>query len=346
MIKAGIIGASGYAGQELMRLLVQHPECEIEVITSKTYKNKPFHQIYGNFMGITAKSCEEFDMAHIAKEVDVLFIALPHGIASKQLTDEILKDTKVIDLGADYRLKSQDTYEEWYGVRHGSPQLLEQAVYGLCELNRHEIKKSNLIGNPGCYTTCSILTLAPLVKEKMIDPNSIIIDAKSGVSGAGRALHLGTHFTECNETIKAYKIAAHRHTPEIEEALAFHEQEVTLSFTPHLVPMNRGILITAYAGLLKGYTYEEIKAVYEQYYSKEKFVRLLPEDVFPETKWVKGSNYCDINFQIDERTGRIILLGAIDNLVKGAAGQAIQNMNIIFGLAEDTGINMIPTFPI
>ncbi|QUI23927.1 N-acetyl-gamma-glutamyl-phosphate reductase [Vallitalea pronyensis] len=346
MIKAGIIGASGYAGQELMRLLVQHPECEIEAITSKTYKDKSFHQIYGNFMGITSKSCQALDMAHMAKEVDVLFIALPHGIASNQLTASILKDTKVIDLGADYRLKSQATYEKWYGVSHGSPDLLKQAVYGLCELNRDAIKQSTLIGNPGCYTTCSILTLAPLVKEKMIDVTSIIIDAKSGVSGAGRALHLGTHFTECNETIKAYKIAAHRHTPEIEQALSDDEQEVTLSFTPHLVPMNRGILVTAYAKLLKGYTYDDIKAVYEQYYHEEKFVRLLPQGIFPETKWVKGSNYCDINFEIDERTGRIILLGAIDNLIKGAAGQAVQNMNILFGLEEDTGINMIPAFPI
>lgn len=346
MIKAGIIGASGYAGQELMRLLMQHPECEMKTVTSKSYVDKPYSEIYGNFTGITSKACEKLDMEQIAKEVDVLFIALPHGIASNEVTEEVLSHTKVIDLGADYRLQDIEVYKKWYGVEHGSPQLLKEAIYGLCEVNRQDIKGSRLIGNPGCYTTCSILTLLPLIKEKMIDVNSIIIDAKSGVSGAGRGLHLGTHYTECNESIKAYKIAAHRHTPEIEAALSEGHEPVTLSFTPHLVPMNRGILITAYAQLEHKYTYDEIKAVYNKYYSNEKFIRLLPQGVYPETKWVKGSNYCDMNFEIDERTGRIILLGAIDNLVKGAAGQAIQNMNILFDLDEATGLEMIPVFPI
>ncbi|GKX31120.1 N-acetyl-gamma-glutamyl-phosphate reductase [Vallitalea longa] len=347
MIKTGIIGATGYAGQELMRLLIQHPDCEVEVISSRTYKDTNYNQVYGNYMGITSDKLVDIEIDEISKKVDVLFIALPHGIASNKISAEILQKTKVIDLGADYRLNDLSVYEKWYGVSHGSPQLINEAVYGLCELKRKEIKKADLIANPGCYTTCSILSLMPLVKNNIIDKNSIIVDAKSGVTGAGRALNLGTHFTECNDSIKAYKIASHRHTPEIEQELSIAgDSNITISFTPHLIPMNRGILITAYASLDKKYTYKDIKEVYEGCYKDEQFIRLLPEGVFPETKWVKGSNYCDINFQIDERTNRIIVLGAIDNLIKGAAGQAVQNMNIIFGLEENKGLEMIPSFPI
>jgi N-acetyl-gamma-glutamyl-phosphate reductase len=298
-------------------------------------------------MNIASNKLVDEDIDEMAKKVDVLFIALPHGIASNKITTDILEKTKVIDLGADYRLDDLSVYEKWYGVSHGSKELINEAVYGLCELKREDIKKTNLIANPGCYTTCSILSLMPLVKNNLIDNNSIIIDAKSGVTGAGRALNLGTHFTECNESIKAYKIASHRHTPEIEQQLSgVTNSSVTISFTPHLIPMNRGILTTSYASLNKKYTTKDIKEVYENCYKDEQFIRLLPEGVFPETRWVKGSNYCDINFQIDERTNRIIVLGAIDNLIKGAAGQAVQNMNIIFGLKESTGIKMVPAFPI
>ena len=347
MIKAGIIGATGYAGQELMRLLMQHPDCEVEMISSRTYKDTNYDKVYGNFLNITSDKLVDIEMEEMAKKVDVLFIALPHGIASKKVSADILKNTKVIDLGADYRLNSKEIYEEWYGVSHESEDLIDRAVYGLCELKREEIKKADLIANPGCYTTCSILSLMPLVKDELIDKNSIIVDAKSGVTGAGRALNLGTHFTECNDSIKAYKIASHRHTPEIEQELSLvTDNQISISFTPHLIPMNRGILITGYASLKKKCTYKDIKDVYEKYYEDERFIRLLPEGVFPETKWVKGSNYIDINFQIDERTNRIIVLGAIDNLIKGAAGQAVQNMNLLFGLEESKGLEMIPAFPI
>lgn len=347
MIKAGIIGATGYAGQELMRLLMQHPDCEVEVISSRTYKDANYNQVYGNFLGITSDRLVDMEIDEISKKVDVLFMALPHGIASNKISLEILEKTKVIDLGADYRLNELSVYEKWYGVPHGSPNLIDKAVYGLCELKREDIQKADLIANPGCYTTCSILSLMPLIKNNLINKDSIIVDAKSGVTGAGRALNLGTHFTECNDSIKAYKIASHRHTPEIEQELSIAaDSKISISFTPHLIPMNRGILITAYAGLDKKCTYQEVRDVYEECYKDEQFIRLLPEGVFPETKWVKGSNYCDINFQIDERTNRIIILGAIDNLIKGAAGQAVQNMNIIFGLKESKGLEMIPAFPI
>ncbi|PKM94196.1 MAG: N-acetyl-gamma-glutamyl-phosphate reductase [Firmicutes bacterium HGW-Firmicutes-1] len=346
MIKAGIVGATGYAGQELLRLLTQHSECEVKYITSRSYVDQRFSSVFGNFVKIVDDACIEKEMIELAKEVDVLFIALPHGIASANVNKDLLSMTKVIDLGADYRLEDIEIYDKWYKTVHNSADLLQEAVYGLCELNRDKIKPARLIANPGCYTTCSILGLTPLLKEGLIDKNSIIIDAKSGVSGAGRGLDIGIHYSECNESIKAYKLASHRHTPEIEQELSHAAgEEVTITFTPHLVPMNRGILVTAYATLNDFYSYEHIKNAYEKHYRDEYFVRLLPEGVFPETKWVKGSNFCDINFQVDERTNRIIVVAAIDNLIKGAAGQAIQNMNIVFGLDEKKGLEYIPMFP-
>ncbi len=347
MIQVGIVGATGYAGQELVRLLVQHPECQVKYITSRSYIDQRFSAVYGNFVKIVEDKCIEKEMIELAKEVDVLFIALPHGIASANISKELLKHAKVIDLGADYRIKDIKVYDEWYKTEHKSAELLEEAVYGLCELKRDEIKGKQLIANPGCYTTCSILSLFPLVKEGLIDNSSIIVDAKSGVSGAGRSLDIGTHYTECNESIKAYKIAAHRHTPEIEQELSIAAgEEIVINFTPHLVPMNRGILVTAYANLKKSASYQEVREVFEKYYKDEQFIRLLPEGIYPETKWVKGSNYCDINFKIDKRTNRIIVMGTIDNVFKGAAGQAVQNMNILFNLPEKTGIDYIPMFPV
>ena len=347
MIKAGIVGATGYAGQELFNLLLSHPEVEISFVSSKSYGGKPYRQVYGNYFDITKMTCIDNNISFIDLDIDVLFIALPHGIASGLITEDLIKKYKIIDLGADYRLKDISVYENWYSVKHKSPYLLTNAIYGLCELNRDIIKGASLIANPGCYTTCSILSLAPLVKEGVINNESIIIDAKSGVSGAGRGINLSTHYTECNESVKAYKIASHRHTPEIEEQLNdLTDNNFNLVFTPHLIPMNRGILATSYAELSKKLNYDDIKGIYEKYYKKEHFIRLLPEGIFPETKWVKGSNYVDINFKIDERTNKIIVLGAIDNLVKGAAGQAVQNMNILFGLEEKTGLERIPLFPI
>lgn len=346
-IKVAIVGSTGYAGQELVRLLLQHPNVELKYATSKSYEGQKFSNIYENYFDLTNIECSADEVEKLAEEVDVIFIALPHGIASGKITSEILAKTKVIDLGADFRLNDIDLYESWYNTEHNNEKCLSQAIYGLCEWNREKIKNSNLIANPGCFTTCSILSLAPLLKDNLIDENSIIIDAKSGVTGAGRALNIGVHFSECNESVKAYKVAAHRHTPEIEQELSIISgKEITLSFTPHLIPMNRGILATCYAKLNKKHSYEEIRASYERYYQDEYFIRLLPKGKFPETRWIKGSNFVDIGFAIDERTNRIITIGALDNLIKGAAGQAIQNMNILFSFDESTGINQIPIFPI
>ncbi len=256
------------------------------------------------------------------------------------MNEEILSKTKVIDLSADYRIKDVAVYEEWYKMEHKTPQFIKEAVYGLPEINREKIKNARLIANPGCYPTCSTLSIYPLVKEGLIDPSTIIIDAKSGTSGAGRGAKVDNLYCEVNENIKAYGIGVHRHTPEIEEQLSYGaDRPVTISFTPHLVPMNRGILITSYAALTKSVSYEEVKAVYDKYYSKEYFIRVLEKDVVPQTKWVEGSNFVDVNFKIDPRTNRVIMMGAMDNLVKGAAGQAVQNMNILFGLPENKGLS-------
>ena len=286
------------------------------------------------------------NMEALADQVDVIFTATPQGLCASLVNEEILSKVKIIDLSADFRIKDVKVYEEWYKLEHKSPQFIEEAVYGLCEINREDVKKARLVANPGCYTTCSILTCYPLVKEGIIDPNTIIVDAKSGTSGAGRGAKVDNLFCEVNENMKAYGVATHRHTPEIEEQLGYAcGEKITINFTPHLVPMNRGILATAYASLKKDVTYEEVKAIYDKYYADEKFVRVLEKDVCPQTKWVEGSNYVDVNFKIDPRTNRIIMMGAIDNLVKGAAGQAVQNMNLMFGLKESEGLELVPMFP-
>jgi N-acetyl-gamma-glutamyl-phosphate reductase len=271
---------------------------------------------------------------------------MPHGIASKMVTKAVLEKAVVIDLGADYRLHDIDIYNEWYQTEHGSVELLNQAVYGLCELHREKIKTARLIANPGCYTTCSILSLAPLIREGLIDENSIIIDAKSGVSGAGRSTTQDLLFGEVNESIKAYKIGDHRHTPEIEQELqALNQKKFNVLFTPHLVPMNRGILAVSYANLKASTTEAQIKEAYEKMYQDEYFIRLTG-DKMPETRWARGTNFVDIGFKLNERTNRVVVVGAIDNLIKGAAGQAIQNMNIVFGFEEKIGIDLIADFPI
>ena len=352
MIKAGIIGATGYAGGELVRILMNHPEVEIAWYGSRSYIDKKYYQVYQNMFQIVEDICKDDNIVELAEQVDVIFTATPQGFLAGILTEEILKKVKIVDLSADYRIKDVAVYEKWYGIEHKSPQFIEEAVYGLCEINRGKITdKTRLVANPGCYTTCSILTAYPLVKEGLIDVNTLIIDAKSGTSGAGRGAKVQNLYCEVNENMKAYGVASHRHTPEIEEQLGYAgDCQVTLNFTPHLVPMNRGILATEYATLKRKEdgslpTYEEVKAVYDKYYAQEKFVRVLDKGVCPETKWVEGSNYVDVNFVIDERTGRIIMMGAIDNLVKGAAGQAVQNMNLLFGLEESMGLNLVPCFP-
>ena len=321
MIKVGIIGATGYAGSELVRILLGHKDVEIKWYGSRSYIDKKYASIYQNFFQLVDANCMDDNMEVLADQVDVIFTATPQGLCASLVNEEILSKVKIIDLSADFRIKDVKVYEEWYKLEHKSPQFIEEAVYGLCEINREDVKKARLVANPGCYTTCSILTCYPLVKEGIIDPNTIIVDAKSGTSGAGRGAKVDNLFCEVNENMKAYGVATHRHTPEIEEQLGYAcGEKITINFTPHLVPMNRGILATAYASLKKDVTYEEVKAIYDKYYADEKFVRVLEKDVCPQTKWVEGSNYVDVNFKIDPRTNRIIMMGAIDNLVKGAAG--------------------------
>lgn len=346
MIKVGIIGATGYAGSELVRILLGHKDVEIKWYGSRSYIDKKYASIYQNFFQLVDANCMDDNMEVLADQVDVIFTATPQGLWASLVNEEILSKVKIIDLSADFRIKDVKVYEEWYKLEHKSPQFIEEAVYGLCEINREDVKKARLVANPGCYTTCSILTCYPLVKEGIIDPNTIIVDAKSGTSGAGRGAKVDNLFCEVNENMKAYGVATHRHTPEIEEQLGYAcGEKITINFTPHLVPMNRGILATAYASLKKDVTYEEVKAIYDKYYADEKFVRVLEKDVCPQTKWVEGSNYVDVNFKIDPRTNRIIMMGAIDNLVKGAAGQAVQNMNLMFGLKESEGLELVPMFP-
>jgi len=340
MIKVGIIGATGYAGGELVRILMGHKDAEIVWYGSRSYVDQKYADVYRNMFQIVDAKCMDDNMDELAEQIDVIFTATPQGLCASLINEEILSKTKIIDLSADFRLKDVKVYEEWYKIEHKAPQYIDEAVYGLCEINRDKVKDARIVANPGCYTTCSILTAYPLAKEGLIDMSTLIIDAKSGTSGAGRGAKLPNLYCEVNENIKAYGVATHRHTPEIEEQLGYAAGEkVVLNFTPHLVPMNRGILATEYAKLTKKVTYEEVKAIYE------KFVRVLEKDQCPETKWVEGSNYVDIGFKIDERTGRIIMMGAIDNLVKGAAGQAVQNMNLLFGLPESEGLELVPMFP-
>lgn len=346
MIRVGIIGATGYAGAELVRILLAHKEAEIVWYGSRSYIDQKYASIYQNFFQLVDAKCMEDNMEALADQVDVIFTATPQGFCASIINEDILSKVKVIDLSADFRIKDVKIYEEWYKIEHKSPQYIDEAVYGLCEINREDVKKARLVANPGCYTTCSILTCYPLVKEGLIDPDTLIIDAKSGTSGAGRGAKIDNLFCEVNENMKAYGVASHRHTPEIEEQLGYAcGKQVLLNFTPHLVPMNRGILVTAYASLTKDVSYEEVKAVYDKYYQNEKFVRVLEKDICPQTKWVEGSNYVDVNFKIDPRTHRVIMMGALDNLVKGAAGQAVQNMNLLFGLKESEGLELVPMFP-
>lgn len=346
MIKAGIIGATGYAGQELVRLLLQHKEVEIVWYGSRSYVDEKFSSVFGNVFQIVENVCKSDDLHQLAKEADVIFTATPQGYLAGVLDEEILSNAKVIDLSADYRIKDVKTYEKWYGIEHKSPQFIEEAVYGLCEVNREQVKRARLVANPGCYPTCSFLSVYPLAKAGLIDMDTLIIDAKSGTSGAGRGAKIPNLYCEVNENIKAYGVASHRHTPEIEEQLSYASgKTVTLNFTPHLIPMNRGILVTAYASYEKGATKDEIRNAYEKAYKDEYFVRFLEDGVCPETKWVEGSNFVDVNVKVDERTGRVIMMGAMDNITKGAAGQAVQNMNILFGFDEAEGLRLVPMVP-
>lgn len=339
MYKVSVIGATGYTGAELVRLLSNHPEVELAGVTTQSYTGKPFWEVYPHLYRHVEMICEEQDIPGIVSRSDVVFSALPHGHSMEVAAEADRQNKFFIDLGADFRFRDFAVYEFWYGITHTAREQNEKAVYGLPEIHRREIAQARLIANPGCYPTSIILGLAPLLKKGLIDPNSIISDSKSGVSGAGRALSLNVHYCEVNENIKAYGVTTHRHTPEIEQELGLLAGgKVVVSFTPHLTPMIRGILSTIYAVRSRPFKQKEALSLYEEFYGGEPFVSILPEGMLPATKNVSGSNRCVIGIVTDERTNRVVVVSAIDNLIKGASGQAVQNMNILLGLAEDTGL--------
>jgi len=345
MIKVGIYGASGYTGQECLRLLLRHSGVEVVAITSRRYAGLPIADVYPVFAGLTSLVFMDASPKEVAEQADVIFLALPHSESMKVAPVFLGSGKKVIDLSADYRLRDVKVYEHWYG-QHTSPQVVSQAVYGIPELYRDEVAKARFVANPGCYPTSVILGTAPALKHRLIDTTSLIVDSKSGTSGAGRDPQVGSLFCEVNEGFKAYKVGKHRHTPEIEQELSrLAGQEIKISFTPHLLPIDRGILSTIYATLSWDITGEEITELYRNFYQGERFVRVCQPGSFPNVAFVRGSNYCDIGVTVDARTHRLIIVSVIDNLVKGAAGQAIQNMNILCGFPEHTGLDMIALFP-
>ena len=340
--KVGIIGATGYAGAELLRLILNHPHAEVHALSSVSYEGMDIKDVYPNFDKIISSILTSKEQ--VAESCDVVFAALPHGLSQEiaKRCDE--KGSLFIDIGADFRLDSADDYKKWYNKEYIYPELHEKAVYGLCEVYRDDIKKSRIIANPGCYPTSVELGLWPSLKNKLIKTDNIIIDSKSGVTGAGRSLSQKTHFPDCNEAFSPYNIGAHRHIPEIEQTLSgFAGTDVKVTFVPHLLPVNRGIISTIYTDLmLSDMNLEEIYELYIDLYRNEKFVRIKKIGDTANLKNVRGSNYCDISLHQDKHTGKLIIVSAIDNMVKGAAGQAIQNMNISLGLAEDEGLNLIP----
>ena len=341
MVKVGIIGATGYAGAELVRLLLGHPMVEIAAVSSVSYEGKQLTEVFPNLAGAIDMTLVTAD--EVVEASEVVFASLPHGLSEPIARRCFDKGALFIDLGADFRLYDEADYREWYKLEYKDPELHRSAVYALCEIYRERIRQARIIGNPGCYPTSIALGLYPLLKAKAVRADSIIIDSKSGVTGAGRGLTLGSHYPECNEAISAYKAAAHRHTPEIEQTLSdVSGEKITVTFVPHLLPVNRGILSTIYASLKENIRPEEVRKLYEDAYGGEKFVRLMPEGKFADIKNVRCSNFCDISLHHDSRTGRVIITSAIDNMVKGAAGQAIQNMNILFGLSEATGLMQVP----
>lgn len=346
MIRAGILGVTGYAGIELLRLLTNHPDVEVTTLVSGSSAGTKISDIYPNFKGICDIELESLDVETIGKKCDVVFTSLPHG-ASDETIAALYKNTdaKIIDLSGDYRYDDVAVYEKWYQTEHHNKDLLKESVYGMCELYKDKIKNARLIGNPGCYTTASILGALPLIKSGFVQTENIIIDAKSGVSGAGRGLNQAFHFTECTETSKAYKIANHRHTSEIEQEYSKAAgKEVLVSFTPHLIPQKRGIYATIYMNLTGEYTDAQLLDAYKVFYENCPFVRIYDEGKIPESKNVNGSNYIDIGLKVDKRLKRVIVVSAIDNLIKGAAGQAVQNMNIMFGFDEMAGLKTVANY--
>ena len=346
MLRTAIVGASGYTGGELARLLCIHPSVTITVATSRQYEGQPLSAIYPHLRGRVDLTCLNLTSAEIVEQADLIFCAVPHKTAMDVVPSFLSAGKKVIDLSADFRLKDVAVYEQWYQP-HSAADLVEEAVYGLPEIYREEIRTARLVANPGCYPTSITLALAPLMKSNLIDPATIIIDSKSGTSGAGRAAQVGTLYCEVTDGFRPYKVGGvHRHIPEIEQNLsALAGTNVSVSFTPHLLPVSRGILSTIYVDLKQQAGLDEISALYKSMYGSEHFVRLLEPGSLPATQQVRGSNYCDISLNLDERTGRLIVISAIDNIVKGASGQAIQNMNLMYGFDEDAGLQQAPLFP-
>ncbi|MEJ2201964.1 MAG: N-acetyl-gamma-glutamyl-phosphate reductase [Desulfuromonadaceae bacterium] len=345
MIRVAIVGASGYTGVELYRLLVNHPAVEITCVTSRQNAGEPFAEVFPSLRGRTDLICDPVEHEVIAAKADFVFTALPHQTAMEFIPGLLAAGKKVVDLSADYRLRDAGVYEAWYQA-HTSPELLSEAVYGLPELYREAIPAARLVANPGCYPTSVALALAPLLANNLVDPTSLIIDSKSGTSGAGRSAKVDSLFCEVNEGFKAYGVGRHRHTPEIEQTLSdLAKTAVTVNFTPHLLPIDRGILSTCYANLREFMNTGELLELYHRHYGGEPFVRVCPENRLPNVAFVRGSNYCDLGLVSDPRTGRVIVVSAIDNLVKGAAGQAIQNMNLMLGLKEEAGLEVVPLFP-
>lgn len=340
-IKAGIIGATGYAGAELVRILLTHPKAEISAISSVSFEGKKLSEVYPAYQTLCDKECQTQDA--VVKNSDVIFAALPHGL-SQELAAQCDKEGKAfIDLGADFRLESEEEYQEWYGCEFLDENLHKKAVYGLPELFRENIRNKKLIANPGCYTTGAPLAIAPAIVHHLVSTEGIIVDSKSGVTGAGRKPSQGNHYPELNEGFHAYKVANHRHTPEIEQTLSkLSGEKVRITFVPHLLPVNRGILSTVYTRVNEGVSFEQIKQAYQEFYQNEFFVRVLPDGANADIHNIKYSNFCDISLHFDKRTNTFIAISAIDNMVKGSAGQAIQNMNLIFGLDEKTGLIIVP----
>jgi N-acetyl-gamma-glutamyl-phosphate reductase len=344
-VKAAIIGTTGYGGGELIRLLAKHPFFKVHSIHT-TRDEKPLFEEFPHLTGIFEQLLTQIDPDKIAEESDVVFLATPSKVSGNLVKDFLQKNIKVIDLSGDLRLKKPELYKEWYGHEPVADDILANAVYGLTEWNREEIADASILANPGCYPTAALLGLAPLMSEKLIDPGSIIIDAKSGVSGAGRSPSLGTMYAEINENFKIYKVNEHQHIPEIEQQLGiWNEEEVKITFSTHLLPITRGIMATMYVQLKEEIETSRLLELYERSYHEQPFVRVRKQGVFPSVKEVKGSNFCDIGVHADPRTGRLTIVSVIDNLMKGAAGQAVQNANIMFGFEETAGLELIPLYP-
>ncbi|GAE25252.1 N-acetyl-gamma-glutamyl-phosphate reductase [Halalkalibacter wakoensis JCM 9140] len=345
-MRVGIIGATGYGGAELLRLLHQHPHVEEVVLYTSSKEGMNIQDSYPHVSTIYHQTLQSIDHTSLKQEVDTVFLATPPGVSAEWSRKIAEAGCQVIDLSGDLRLEDPAVYEKWYKREAAPLDLIKEAVYGLPEWNRKEIETANIISNPGCYPTATLLGLAPLVKNKLIETDSIIVDAKSGTSGAGRSPSAITHFSEMNENFKIYQINQHKHIPEIEQNLQKWDKEIpNITFQPHLVPMVRGIMATIYAKANQELTEKALRDIYEQSYENERFVRIRPEGAYPATKEVYGSNYCDIGVTFDERTGRITVVSVIDNVVKGASGQAIQNYNIMNGFEESTGLTLVPMYP-